>query len=155
MEKTTFLGNRPKRRGRAGSLDLGEETNIAKNSLVKSSVCGRAAPPFARKPHDNGPLVSGRFREKGADAVLNRAPRATDALDRWISARRSDPHNILSSDLDINGTFLQRTRGNPTKLPLRIWTLSGKGGRRRPSPSHARRGRAGPLDLGDEEQQSA
>ena len=51
MEKTTFLGNRPARHRRAGSLDLGEETNIAKNSLAKSSVCRHAGPPFARKPH--------------------------------------------------------------------------------------------------------
>ena len=51
VEKTTFLGNRPARHRRAGSLDLGEETNIAKNSLVKSSVFRHAAAPFARKPH--------------------------------------------------------------------------------------------------------
>ena len=54
VEKTTFLGNRPARHRRAGSLDLGEETNIVKNSLVKSFVCRRAVPPFARKAHENG-----------------------------------------------------------------------------------------------------
>ena len=54
VEKTTFLSNRPARRGHAGSLDLGEETDIVKNSLVKSFVCRRAVPPFARKPHENG-----------------------------------------------------------------------------------------------------
>ena len=42
-KRTTFLGNRPARRGRAGSLDLGEERKI-RSSLLLRLGAGRGPP---------------------------------------------------------------------------------------------------------------
>ena len=109
MEKTTFLGNRPTRRGRAGSLDLGEETNIAKKSPVKSSVCCRAVPPFARKPHENGLPHLELLEKKWPCPVLLRDEKLcpdvrTPDLDEDLSSRPPSPVKLEPCEVALGLT---------------------------------------------------
>ena len=96
MEKTTFLSNRPALHRHAGSLDLGEETNIVKNSVVKSFVCRRAVPPFARNPRENGQPQLELLEKKWACPVLLRREKLcpdvrTPDLDEDLSSRPPSP----------------------------------------------------------------
>ena len=97
---------------------------MAKNSLVKSSVCRHAAPPFARKPHArSGNRIWTIYLKSTLRLRCHRACRVPGAGSLDLGAKKRYAQDLHESPGPRRWPSAANTCENPTNRPHHIWTI--------------------------------